>query len=106
MAMIKVYAVAALAWRVMFFLALVLALVGMFSYSGALLAVLLLGFGWGVPGVSLSPATGSQPIVSANRQAASGNDRSDLLVPGGPRSRAAGSTRAPYSRRRSSNTRR
>jgi putative peptide zinc metalloprotease protein len=48
-ATIKVYAVAALAWRVLFFLMLALALVGMFAHFGALLAFILLGFGWGIP---------------------------------------------------------
>ena len=49
MAMIKVYAVASLVWRVLFFLVMTLALVGMFPYFGSLVAVLLLGFAWGVP---------------------------------------------------------
>jgi putative peptide zinc metalloprotease protein len=48
-AIIKVYAIAALAWRVLFFLMLALALVGMFAHFGMLLAFILLGFGWGIP---------------------------------------------------------
>ncbi|MHB1036482.1 MAG: efflux RND transporter periplasmic adaptor subunit [Pirellulales bacterium] len=51
--MITIYAVAALVWRVVFFLAMALALVGMLAHFGALLAVVLLGFGWGVPGIRI-----------------------------------------------------
>ena len=46
---IRVYALAALAWRVLFFLTIALGLIGMFDHLGMVLAVLLLGFAWGVP---------------------------------------------------------
>jgi putative peptide zinc metalloprotease protein len=46
---VRLYAVAALAWRVLFFLTLALMLVGTLGHAGMLLAGLLLGFAWGVP---------------------------------------------------------
>ena len=48
---LRVYAVAALAWRVLFFLTLALGLVGMLGPLGIILAALLLGVAWGVPAV-------------------------------------------------------
>ena len=48
---IPVYALAALAWRVLFFSTLALGLVGMLGHLGLVLAALLLGFAWGVPAV-------------------------------------------------------
>ncbi len=48
---ICVYAVAALAWRVLFFLTFALGLIGMLGHLGMVLAALLLGFAWGVPAV-------------------------------------------------------
>ena len=63
---IRVYAVAALAWRVLFFLTLAVALVGMLGHLGMLLASLLLGFAWGVPVAQtvrrLSRTAAGQPI--------------------------------------------
>ena len=63
---IRIYAVAALAWRVLFFLTLALALVGILGHLGMVLAVLLLGFAWGVPAVQtvcrLSRTAAGKPI--------------------------------------------
>jgi putative peptide zinc metalloprotease protein len=46
---IRVYAVAALAWRALFFLTLALGLIGTLGHLGMVLAALLLSFAWGVP---------------------------------------------------------
>jgi putative peptide zinc metalloprotease protein len=63
---IKLYAVAALAWRALFFLTLALSLVGLYSYLGVLLALALVGFGWGVPAVQavrrLAGAVSQRPV--------------------------------------------
>jgi putative peptide zinc metalloprotease protein len=63
---IRLYAVAALAWRVMFFLTLALTLIANFGHLGGLLAGLLLGFAWGVPAVQvirrLRQMSARQPI--------------------------------------------
>ncbi len=47
--LIRFYAVAALAWRGLFFLTLALGVVGMLGQLGMVIAALLLGFAWGVP---------------------------------------------------------
>ncbi len=71
---IRVYAVAALAWRVLFFLTLALGLIGMLGHLGMVLAALLLGFAWGVPAVQtvrrLSQTAAGKPM-NARRVAAS-----------------------------------
>ena len=48
---IRIYAVAVLVWRFLFFLTLALGLIGMFGHFGMLLATLLLSFTWGLPTV-------------------------------------------------------
>jgi putative peptide zinc metalloprotease protein len=47
--LIRLYALAALAWRALFYLTLALSLVGRLSHLGVAIAVGLLGFGWGMP---------------------------------------------------------
>ena len=64
--LIRTYAVAALAWRVVFYLTLALTLIGTLSHFGAVLAAALLGLGWGVPAVQmvrqLAAAASLEPI--------------------------------------------
>ncbi len=63
---IRLYAVAALAWRVVFFLTLALGLIGMLGHLGMVLAALLLGFAWGVPAMQtvrrLSQTAAGRPM--------------------------------------------
>jgi putative peptide zinc metalloprotease protein len=80
---IRVYAVAALAWRIVFFLTFALGLVGMFGHLGMILAAMLLGFGWGVPAVQavrrlMEAATGK--AIDVPRVAASAAASAAALV--------------------------
>jgi putative peptide zinc metalloprotease protein len=63
---IRVYAIAAMAWRVLFFLTLALGLIGMLDHLGMVLATVLLSFAWGVPAVQtvrcLSQTAAGKPM--------------------------------------------
>ena len=90
---IRVYAVAALAWRVLFFLTFALGLIGTLGHLGMVLAAVLLGFAWGLPVVQTVRRLSRMAAGQADERAARGG------IPGPVRCGAGGTRRDAHASR-------